>query len=168
MSCFTPYQPRKNVVLLHSKRQAARDRAIHVKESSMYYVVTLTLTLLLAVPSLAQDKPSLRDVKEIEDPLFAVAVASEVADVCDSIAPRYWKGFGVLRRLRARANQLGYSDDEIRDYVESREEKNRMRRKGEILLKQSGVDLNKPETFCTYGLAEIEKNSAIGALLRAK
>jgi hypothetical protein len=43
-----------------------------------------------------------------------------------------------------------------------------MRRKGEKLLTQAGVDLKKPETFCTYGLAEIKKNSAIGALLRAK
>ena len=43
-----------------------------------------------------------------------------------------------------------------------------MRAKGERLLRQAGVKLDQPETFCAYGLAEIKKNSAIGVLLRAK
>ncbi len=41
-------------------------------------------------------------------------------------------------------------------------------RQGERLLRQAGVKLDQPETFCAYGLAEIKKNSAIGVLLRAK
>jgi len=127
-----------------------------------------TLTLVLAMPVAALAKPSLRDVAEIEDPLFAVAVAKEVADHCDSIAPRYFKGLGELRRLKSRANALGYSDAEIRDYIESDDEKARMRAKGERLLAQNGVSYGEPETFCAYGRAEIEKNSAIGVLLRAK
>ncbi|WP_369926531.1 MULTISPECIES: DUF5333 domain-containing protein [unclassified Leisingera] len=127
-----------------------------------------TLTLVLALPVAALAKPSLRDVAEIEDPLFAVAVAKEVADHCDSIAPRYFKGLGELRRLKSRANALGYSDAEIREYIESDDEKARMRAKGERLLAQNGVSYGEPETFCAYGRAEIEKNSAIGVLLRAK
>lgn len=127
-----------------------------------------TLTLVLALPVAALAKPSLRDVPEIEDPLFAVAVAKEVADHCDSIAPRYFKGLGELRRLKSRANALGYSDAEIREYIESDDEKARMRAKGERLLAQNGVSYGEPETFCAYGRAEIEKNSAIGVLLRAK
>ncbi len=127
-----------------------------------------TLTLVLAMPVAALAKPSLRDVAEIEDPLFAVAVAKEVADHCDSIAPRYFKGLGELRRLKSRANALGYSDAEIREYIESDDEKARMRAKGERLLAQNGVSYGEPETFCAYGRAEIEKNSAIGVLLRAK
>ncbi|MBY6134790.1 DUF5333 domain-containing protein [Nocardioides marinus] len=126
------------------------------------------LTLVLALPVAALAKPSLRDVAEIEDPLFAVAVAKEVADHCESIAPRYFKGLGELRRLKSRANALGYSDAEIREYIESDDEKARMRAKGERLLAQNGVSYGEPETFCAYGRAEIEKNSAIGVLLRAK
>ena len=127
-----------------------------------------TLTLVLALPVAALAKPSLRDVPEIEDPLFAVAVAKEVADHCDSIAPRYFKGLGELRRLKSRANALGYSDAEICEYIEYDDEKARMRAKGERLLAQNGVSYGEPETFCAYGRAEIEKNSAIGVLLRAK
>ncbi|MEW2911762.1 DUF5333 domain-containing protein [Leisingera sp. JC11] len=134
----------------------------------MRALIAVVLSAAVALPASALAKPSLRDVQEIEDPLFAVAVAKEVSDYCDDISPRYLKGLGELRRLKARANALGYSDAEIRDYIESDAEKDRMRAKGEQLLAQNGVDYGKPETFCAYGRAEIEKNSAIGVLLRAK
>ncbi|CUH80412.1 hypothetical protein TRM7557_02881 [Tritonibacter multivorans] len=113
-------------------------------------------------------KPSLRDVAAIENPLFAVAVAQEVAEQCDTIAARTFKGLRLLYSLRSTANGLGYSDREIRAYIDSDQEKARMRAKGERLLRQNGVNLDDPETFCAYGRAEIQKNSAIGVLLRAK
>lgn len=114
------------------------------------------------------EKPSLRDVAAIENPLFAVAVAREVAEKCDAIAARTLKGLRLLYSLRSTANGLGYSDREIRAYIDSDQEKARMRAKGERLLRQNGVNLDDPETFCAYGRAEIQKNSAIGVLLRAK
>ncbi|MFW8637165.1 DUF5333 domain-containing protein [Cribrihabitans pelagius] len=142
----------------------------------MRTLIAAAVTAMLALPAAASDakaaapaaKPSLRDVREIEDPLFAVAIAKEVADHCGSLAPRYFRGLGELRRLKARANALGYSDAEIRAYIEADAEKDRMRAKGEKLLAQNGVEYGEPETFCAYGRAEIEKNSAIGVLLRAK
>ncbi len=133
-------------------------------------IVTVCMASAIAViaPQFAAAKTPLRDVAEIENPLFAVAVAKEVADHCDSIGARYLKGLGELRRLQARANELGYSDKEIRAHVESKAEKARMRAKGERLLAQNGVSYDQPETFCAYGRAEIKNNSAIGVLLRAK
>ncbi|MGR3624216.1 DUF5333 domain-containing protein [Pseudophaeobacter sp.] len=124
-------------------------------------------TVLLPI-SAAAAKPSLREVPEIEEPLFAVAMAKEVADHCDSLGARFLKGLGELRRLRAHANELGYADSEIRAYIESDVEKARMRARGEKLLFASGVSYEDPETFCAFGRTEIEKNSAIGVLLRAK
>ena len=131
---------------------------------------SLMLASVLAVSATAGEaRPSLRDVPEIENPLFAVAVASEVADSCSHrLAPRTLKGLNQLYQIRSRANALGYSDSEIKAYIKSDQEKSRMRAKGERLLTQEGVKLDQPETFCAYGLAEIEKNSAIGVLLRAK
>ncbi|KIC20995.1 DUF5333 domain-containing protein [Leisingera sp. ANG-Vp] len=134
----------------------------------MRALIAAVLSASVALPAAALAKPSLREVQEIEDPLFAVAVAKEVSDHCDRISPRYLKGLGELRRLKARANELGYSDAEIRAYIDSDAEKARMRAKGEKLLAQNGVSYEQPETFCAYGRAEIEKKSAIGVLLRAK
>jgi hypothetical protein len=131
-------------------------------------VVLAGTVLVTLTTGLAFAKPSLREIPEIENALFSVAVANEVRKKCDSIGGRMFKGMGVLRRLRARANELGYSDAEIRAYVESDAEKARMRAKGKRLLAASGVSYDKPETFCAYGRAEIAKSSAIGALLKAK
>lgn len=123
---------------------------------------------VFALPLSALAKPSLRDVPQIEDGLFAVALAKEVRDECDSIDGRVFKAIGVLTSLKREANQLGYSDDEIRAYIDSQAEKDRMRAKGEKFLAQNGVSYDNPETFCTFGRAEIAKNSAIGVLLRAR
>ena len=120
-----------------------------------------------AAPGMALAKPSLRDVPEIEDPLFAVAVANEIREVCPSISGRVTKGIGVLWNLRARANELGYTDDEIRAYVKSPEEKARMRAKGMEILADYGP-VSDPQTYCAYGRAEIAKGSAVGALLKEK
>ena len=140
------------------------------KESAMKRLLMclMSAAALTAAPSAALAKPPLRSVTEIEEPLFAVAVAKEVGDHCDGLAARFWKGVGELRRLRARANELGYSDSEIRAYIGSDREKARMRAKGEALFASRGVSYDKPETFRAFGRAEIKKNSAIGVLLRAK
>ena len=134
----------------------------------------LALTAALAAmtaaasPVAAQDKPSMRDVPEIENKLFAAAVGHEISEICPTISARRMKALGQAWQLRSRANELGYSDAEIREYVESDAEKARMRAKGEAWLKANGAVYGQPETFCAVGRAEIEKKSAIGALLRAK
>lgn len=137
----------------------------------MTYVkaIVSALTFVFAAPlSAANAKPHLRDVAEIENILFVAAIANEVDKKCDSIDGRRLKGYRMLFNLRMRANELGYSDAEIRAYVESDVEKDRMRTKGYKFLSQHGVDKNKPETFCAFGRAEIAKSSAIGALLKAR
>lgn len=129
----------------------------------------MAATFCAALPAgAAVAKPPLRDIPEIEDTLFIVAIADEVSKKCDSISGRRLKGLSILLNLRARANQLGYSDAEIRDQVESDAEKKRMRAKGEAYLKSQGVVIGQSETYCAFGRAEIKKSSAIGALLKAK
>lgn len=132
---------------------------------SLIVAVALCTSLL---PVAAVAKPSLRDVPQVENIIFAAAVAHEVSKNCRSIKERRMKALGMAWDLRSYANKLGYSDAEIRAYVESDSEKARMRAKGERYLKANGVDYGTPETFCVFGHAEIDKSSAIGALLRAK
>ena len=126
----------------------------------------LGASLLAGAAAAAQ--PPLSEVKEIEDTLFAAAVGWEISEICDEISARKMKALGEAWDLKARANELGYSNAEIKDYVESKEQKKRMRAKGEAYLKSQGAIYGQPETFCVVGRAEIAKKSAIGALLRAK
>ncbi|WP_235962755.1 DUF5333 domain-containing protein [Ruegeria haliotis] len=133
----------------------------------MSFAKTLALTALLTLPVAAEAKPPLRDVKEIDNELYYIAIANEISDYCPSISGRRLKAIGVMWGLKSKANNLGYSDTEIRAYVESDAEKDRMRAKGKAFLAQQGVTYDNPNSFCTLGRAEIERNSAIGVYLRA-
>ncbi len=128
---------------------------------------TLAVAALMTVPGAVQAKPPLSDVDEIDNELYYIAIANEISEYCPSISGRRLKAIGVMWGLRSKANELGYSDTEIRAYVESDAEKDRMRAKGEAYLAQNGVSYDKPNSFCTLGRAEIERNSAIGVYLRA-
>ncbi len=135
----------------------------------MRYAKSMVMAaVLMATPALAMAKPPLREVSEIDDTLYYIAIANEIDKYCDQVSGRRFKAIGTMWRLRARANDLGYSDDEIRAYVESDAEKARMRAKGEGYLAAHGVSYQQPETFCALGRAEIARNSAIGVYLRAK
>lgn len=133
-----------------------------------YAVFAALVAVPVSVPVSVQAKPPLREVSEIDNELYFIAIANEIAEVCDSINGRRMKAIGVMWGLRSKANKLGYSDDEIRTYVESDTEKDRMRAKGEAYLAANGAKYGQPETFCALGRAEINKNSAIGVYLRAK
>ncbi|WP_254429469.1 DUF5333 domain-containing protein [Ruegeria atlantica] len=133
----------------------------------MSSVKMLTLLSVLALPTIVEAKPPLREVKEIDNELYYIAIANEISEYCPSISGRRLKAIGVLWGLKSQANKLGYSDNEIRAYVDSDAEKDRMRAKGEAYLAQHGVTYENPNSFCTLGQAEIERNSAIGVYLRA-
>ncbi|WP_254428648.1 MULTISPECIES: DUF5333 domain-containing protein [Ruegeria] len=133
----------------------------------MSSVKMLTLLSVLALPTIVEAKPPLREVKEIDNELYYIAIANEISEYCPSISGRRLKAIGVLWGLKSQANKLGYSDNEIRAYVDSDAEKDRMRAKGEAYLAQHGVTYENPNSFCTLGRAEIERNSAIGVYLRA-
>lgn len=128
---------------------------------------TLILIGAVVAPVSADAKPPLRDVKEIDNELYYIAIANEISDYCTSISGRRMKAIGVMWGLKSQANKLGYSDKEIRAYVESDAEKDRMRAKGEAYLAANGVSYDNPKSFCTLGRKEIERNSAIGVYLRA-
>lgn len=121
---------------------------------------------LSAAPVLA--KPHLRDVAEIDDNMLWVALAIEISDECEEIKPRTLKGLAFLNGLRNRAKGLGYSRDEIKAYVDSRTEKDRIRGRGEAYVKSKGFDPALSGDLCSLGHAEIAARSQIGVLLKAK
>ena len=110
-------------------------------------------------------KPPLRDVDEIDNALLAVGLANEIRSNCPSISARMLKAVLFVHGLQTRAEELGYSQDEIDAYRKSDAEKARLRAEGDAWLVANGVDKAEPETYCAAGRAEIEKQSQIGALL---
>ncbi|WP_417247959.1 DUF5333 domain-containing protein [Celeribacter sp.] len=122
----------------------------------------------LAQPVNANSLPPLSEVPEIDDNMLAVAMAIEISDECPTIAPRKLKGLNFLWSLKTRAAEMGYSDDEIRAYVESDEEKDRIRNVAFDYARAQGVDPTTAQGLCDLGMMEIAKGSVTGSLLRAK
>lgn len=116
----------------------------------------------------ASAKPPLNEVAEIHDGLLALGIADELRNTCDSLGARMLRATKTAYDLQSRAKSLGYSSDEIDDYVTSKAEKKKMRAEGEVWLKKRGVTLGKASDYCRVGREEIAKGSSIGVLLWEK
>ena len=126
------------------------------------------LALVLATPAMAAGKPALRDLPQIDDRMLWVAIALEISDRCETIDPRTMRGLSYLWNIRAEAQKLGYSNAEIKAYVDSDAEKARMRARGEDYVRAQGLNPENDADLCKLGQAEIAKGSQIGAFLRMK
>ncbi|EIE51896.1 hypothetical protein AL036_07625 [Salipiger aestuarii] len=129
---------------------------------------TITLIGFTALPAVAQARASLGEVAAIRNGLLAVGIADEIRKVCDDIDGRMITAFTYLTQLKGQARDMGYSDEEIDDYVTSKTEKKKYRAEGEAWLVSRGVTLGQQDGYCRVGREEIEKGTQIGVLLRAK
>lgn len=127
---------------------------------------TLTLSVMVPVAGPALAKAPLSQVPAIDDSLMEVAIADEIRKKCDGISARMFRALGRLDDLRALAQSMGYSKQEIDDYVTSKSEKRRMRGKAEAYLAGQGVNSKDKAQLCRFGSAEIKRRSGIGSLLR--
>lgn len=128
----------------------------------------LTVSFIAISAGAVAAKPPLRDVKQIDDAVFDVAVADQIRKKCPSIAPRILKALSVYRATRAQAHALGYTDEEIEAYGNSDAEKARMRARGDVYFRSNGVVTSDPQSYCALGRKEIQKASRIGSMLREK
>jgi hypothetical protein len=130
--------------------------------------VTLAFAFALAAgAAAAAELPPLREVKEIDQNMLWAGLAVEVGDECPTIEVKKIKGLSFLWGLKNQASSMGYSDDEIRAYVESDKEEARIRHLGEDYVRRAGFDPKTPEGLCAFGEAEIAKGTRIGSFLRS-
>lgn len=130
----------------------------------MRLILTSFLCLCLALPASA--KPPLREVSEIDDGLMAIAIADEIRKSCEGINARMIRALSQIKELERRAKALGYTDDEIDDYVNSSAEKKRMRQKAEAYLAAQGVNAKDEKALCRYGRDQIASGGPVGYFLR--
>jgi hypothetical protein len=133
----------------------------------MYRFKTVILAALLTIPFAgAVSAKALRDEPSIDGPMLSVAIAIEISDKCPSIDARKLKGLNFLWGLKNAAKKLGYSDDEIKEYVDSKAEKARIRDLGEAYVRARGLNPTSDADLCALGQQEIAAKSLTGSLLR--
>lgn len=123
-----------------------------------HFILTLSFVALSTGAAFA--KPPIRDVAQIDNAVFDVAVADQIRKKCPSIAPRVVQALSLYRATRKHARSLGYTDDEIEAYGDSKTEKARMRAKGEAYMRSNGVVTSDPQSYCALGRKEIQKRAA--------
>jgi len=132
----------------------------------MRILLTATMMIMFAIAAVAN--PPLREVRSINDGLLAVGLADEIRKNCGSISGRILRGIARLRSIHNSARAMGYSDQEIKTFVDSRAEKNRLKARGKSYLNANGANLDNEASMCLLGSKEIAKKSAIGTLLYEK
>lgn len=128
----------------------------------------VTLSMLAVSAGTVSANPALRDIPQIENAVFDVAVADKIRKKCDDIAPRLAQAYALYNATKQHARKLGYSEEEIDNYADSKAEKERMRTKRDAYLASQGVVRSDPQSYCAVGRKEIQKSSRIGSLLREK
>ena len=68
--------------------------------------------------------------------------------------------------VKRHASDLGYSDEEIDDYVNDRNEKKRLEAIARAKLVTLGVVEGEEASYCAVGRAQIAANTRVGWLLR--
>jgi len=126
----------------------------------------LTLAAIaIATPALAL--VPINEEPTIVNTLLQGFIGDAIDDNCDSIEARTLRALGELNKLRDLALDMGYSPDEIRAFVTSKEEKAKGKSLAAEWLKAKGAEPGNPDAYCAIGEEEIAKESLIGYLLRS-
>lgn len=131
-----------------------------------YLAAVAVLFGFIVIAGATAARADLRDERQITEGLIATAIAYEIGDKCDSLDARLLAGVNYLWSLRRQASDLGYSDAEIDDYVDNRNEQRRLEAIARDRLRGMGAIEGQWDTYCDVGRAEIAEDSRIGRLLR--
>jgi len=133
-----------------------------------------TALMLLALPvsasSQSQDEinATLGGDPDLWDGLFAVALADQIRENCDTIQARSLRATAFIYDLYSTARGYGFSRAEIRAFQVDDGTAERMRAQVHDYFDENGVREDAPETYCVLGLAEIAAETSAGTLLRAR
>ncbi len=128
----------------------------------------LSLTLaafVVAVPAYA--RVPINEEPTIINTLLQGFIGDAIDDNCPTLEARTMRALNELTKLRDYALAQGYSADEIRGLVKSKEEKAKGKALAAAWLKERGAEPGKTEVYCQIGEEEIAKGSLIGKLLRS-
>lgn len=113
-------------------------------------------------------KTGLGDEPGVFDRLLTGAVVSETYKHCDRIDPRKIKATLFVLGTVQMARGLGYSMDDIEKFRNDKVQQDRLRTATLTFFAEHDVDTEIPETYCTFGEAEIANNSRIGKFLKRR
>ena len=142
---------------------------IHVLSAA---VLAVTLPLGAALPQAAAAMPqaqvndSLRGESSIYNALFTAALIHHVVQVCDELrGPNRLERVAFFLPLYREARSMGFSRDQIENFVNDEAEKALMQTLVDRHLQAQGVDPKDVPAVCAFGRQQIEERTPIGRRL---
>ena len=123
---------------------------------------------LAAGPFAASAQSGLHNEDEINRKLLIVAVVDKINRGCDTLGVKFFKAQSYVNNLKAEAKDLGYSRSEVNAYIGDKANKAEMRERRNAYFKSKGASNLDPESLCVLGSAEMQQQTEIGVLLKAK
>lgn len=124
--------------------------------------------LMAASTAAAAQLPPLAENERVRNEFLAGAVGDAIVDNCPSISARMLVVIGRLNDLQRYARSLGYTDEDIRAFRKSPENRAQLDRMRDAYLAANGVVPGDAESYCALGRQEIERGTLIGTLIRAR
>jgi|GEM_PF-974443 len=131
----------------------------------------LALCLGLAItggPAAAQALPPLRDNEVIVSKLMQARVAEMIQRYCPEIGGKMFHAIAEAKALKAYAEEQGYSEDEMKAFVENKEERRRIFAMAREYMEARGAVGKDPAGHCALGRAELASGSYIASFLYEK
>ena len=129
---------------------------------------TVTALIFIGTAAPASALQPLHENPTVLNGFYSIGLADIVRKQCPSIDPRIFRAIGYLRSLERYALKQGYTEADIDELTDNKEEKVKLRARIVADLAKRGATPETPEGYCTVGLEEIAKGSAAGRLLKAR
>ena len=134
----------------------------------MRMIKTAIFGLTLAAFTAGGAQAGLRDERDINAGLLAIAAANKIRRECSDLSGKLWTARSYLTGLKKMARDRGYSDAEIDTYVDSSANKAEMRKMRNAYFKSKGASNLDHASLCVLGRAEIAGHTRVGSFLKAK
>ena len=130
-------------------------------------VRAILLSTMVFLPEKLMAKQGLPEETHVTEGLIAISMADTVRTICPSIDARLITAFIYLNSLKEHALDLGYTVEEIKAFINDKNEKERLIEIAGARLSTLGAITESANSYCAVGLSEIKAGSDIGKLLKA-
>jgi hypothetical protein len=131
-------------------------------------ILALGLTASGALASAQDNRVPLDEDVELFTRMSTTAVANEIREKCETLAARKIAATFYVLGILKYAKSLGYNSEEIDEFRFDEANQEKLRQMAHDYLDANGVDREAETGYCALGVAEIEKKSQIGKLLKSK
>lgn len=109
----------------------------------------------------------LAENSHITESLVAGRVGDMIRQSCPSITARLFTAYSKLKALESFARDQGYSEAEVKGFLNDPSEKARIKALADSYLQAAGVVAGDSESYCRAGRDEIAKATLAGSLIRS-